>query len=281
MPERVDAIVIGTGQAGPALCARLDREGLKTVVIERKLIGGTCVNNGCIPTKTLIASAHAAHVARRGGEYGFYGGRDPGRHARGQGAQGWGGQAVLGRPDRLDRRHEERDARARARALHRTAHGRGERPHARGRQGVHQRGRKGVGARPSRREGSPVPHQHHDDGGGFPARAPGDRRRELHRPRVRADVSPLRLEGDRGRARAAAHRARGRRRLRRDPRDPRARGDRDPHRRRVHGALEERRRGSSSGSNARTARRSPRAATCCSRWVGCRTRRTSGSKARA
>ena len=71
MPERCDAIVIGTGQAAPSLCARLDREGLKTVVIERKRIGGTCVNNGCIPTKTLIASAHAAHMARRGGEYGF------------------------------------------------------------------------------------------------------------------------------------------------------------------------------------------------------------------
>jgi pyruvate/2-oxoglutarate dehydrogenase complex dihydrolipoamide dehydrogenase (E3) component len=71
MPERVDAIVIGTGQAAPALCARLDAAGLKTVVIERKLVGGTCVNNGCIPTKTLIASAHAAHMARRGREYGF------------------------------------------------------------------------------------------------------------------------------------------------------------------------------------------------------------------
>jgi pyruvate/2-oxoglutarate dehydrogenase complex dihydrolipoamide dehydrogenase (E3) component len=71
MPERFDAIVIGTGQAAPALCARLDGAGLKTVVIERKLIGGTCVNNGCIPTKTLVASARAAHVARRGGEYGF------------------------------------------------------------------------------------------------------------------------------------------------------------------------------------------------------------------
>jgi len=71
MPERLDAIVIGTGQAAPALCARLDGAGLKTVVIERKLVGGTCVNVGCIPTKTLVASAHAAHLARRGGEYGF------------------------------------------------------------------------------------------------------------------------------------------------------------------------------------------------------------------
>lgn len=74
MAERFDAIVIGVGQAAPALCARLDKEGLKTALIERKLIGGTCVNVGCTPTKTLIASARAAHIARRGGDYGFAGG---------------------------------------------------------------------------------------------------------------------------------------------------------------------------------------------------------------
>jgi pyruvate/2-oxoglutarate dehydrogenase complex dihydrolipoamide dehydrogenase (E3) component len=71
MDQQYDAIVIGTGQAGPALCARLDREGLKTAIIERRHLGGTCVNVGCIPTKTLVASARAAHVARRGAEYGF------------------------------------------------------------------------------------------------------------------------------------------------------------------------------------------------------------------
>src|SRR5688572_24772958 len=71
MTERYDAIVIGAGQAGPALCARLDKEGLKTALIERKLLGGTCVNNGCIPTKTLVASARAIHVAGRGAEFGF------------------------------------------------------------------------------------------------------------------------------------------------------------------------------------------------------------------
>jgi pyruvate/2-oxoglutarate dehydrogenase complex dihydrolipoamide dehydrogenase (E3) component len=71
MSERFDAVVIGAGQAGPALCARLDREGLKTALIERKLLGGTCVNTGCIPTKTLVASARAIQVARRGAEYGF------------------------------------------------------------------------------------------------------------------------------------------------------------------------------------------------------------------
>src|SRR5690349_9913677 len=71
MAERFDAIVIGAGQAGPALCARLDSEGLKTAIVERKLLGGTCVNVGCIPTKTLVGSARAIHMARRGGEYGF------------------------------------------------------------------------------------------------------------------------------------------------------------------------------------------------------------------
>ncbi len=71
MPETFDAIVIGAGQAGPALCARLDKEGLKTALIERKFLGGTCVNNGCVPTKTMVASARAAHMARRGADYGF------------------------------------------------------------------------------------------------------------------------------------------------------------------------------------------------------------------
>jgi pyruvate/2-oxoglutarate dehydrogenase complex dihydrolipoamide dehydrogenase (E3) component len=71
MPEHFDAIVIGAGQAGPALAARLGSEGLTTAIIERKLVGGTCVNVGCIPTKTLVGSARAIHMARRGGEYGF------------------------------------------------------------------------------------------------------------------------------------------------------------------------------------------------------------------
>jgi pyruvate/2-oxoglutarate dehydrogenase complex dihydrolipoamide dehydrogenase (E3) component len=65
-----DAIVIGAGQAGPSLAVRLAQSGRKTAIVERKRLGGTCVNNGCIPTKTLIASARAAHVARNAGEYG-------------------------------------------------------------------------------------------------------------------------------------------------------------------------------------------------------------------
>jgi pyruvate/2-oxoglutarate dehydrogenase complex dihydrolipoamide dehydrogenase (E3) component len=68
--SRFDALIIGTGQAGPPLAARLSKAGMKVAVVERKRFGGTCVNNGCIPTKTLVASAYAAHLARRGGEYG-------------------------------------------------------------------------------------------------------------------------------------------------------------------------------------------------------------------
>ena len=70
MAQKFDAIVIGTGQSGPALAARLTKEGMKTAVIERKLFGGTCVNVGCIPTKALVASARAAHMARRGADFG-------------------------------------------------------------------------------------------------------------------------------------------------------------------------------------------------------------------
>jgi pyruvate/2-oxoglutarate dehydrogenase complex dihydrolipoamide dehydrogenase (E3) component len=65
-----DAIIIGTGQAGPALAGRLAGAGMDVAIIERKYFGGTCVNTGCIPTKTLVASAYAAHLARRAADYG-------------------------------------------------------------------------------------------------------------------------------------------------------------------------------------------------------------------
>ena len=70
MTESFDAIVIGTGQAGPALAVRLAQTGRKTAILERNRFGGTCVNTGCIPTKTLIASARAAYVARRAADFG-------------------------------------------------------------------------------------------------------------------------------------------------------------------------------------------------------------------
>ena len=70
MAQRFDAIIIGAGQAGPPLAGRLTKAGMTVAMIERKLFGGTCVNTGCIPTKTLVASAHAAHLARRGSDFG-------------------------------------------------------------------------------------------------------------------------------------------------------------------------------------------------------------------
>ena len=70
MTTHYDAIVIGTGQAGPALAARLAKAGRRVAIIERKRFGGTCVNVGCVPTKTLVASARAAHVARTGDHFG-------------------------------------------------------------------------------------------------------------------------------------------------------------------------------------------------------------------
>ena len=65
-----DAIIIGTGQAGPPLARRLASAGKKVAIIERKLFGGTCVNTGCIPTKTMVASAYATHLARRAADFG-------------------------------------------------------------------------------------------------------------------------------------------------------------------------------------------------------------------
>lgn len=71
MPTDFDAIIIGSGQSGPSLAARLAKAGQKIAIIERKHFGGTCVNTGCVPTKALVASAHVAHMARRAAEYGI------------------------------------------------------------------------------------------------------------------------------------------------------------------------------------------------------------------
>ncbi|HUJ69865.1 MAG TPA: FAD-dependent oxidoreductase [Syntrophorhabdales bacterium] len=60
-----DAIIIGSGQAGPFLAGQLTEAGMRVAIIERHLLGGNCVNTGCILTKTLIASAYAANMARR------------------------------------------------------------------------------------------------------------------------------------------------------------------------------------------------------------------------
>src|ERR1700759_717672 len=70
MTQNFDEIVIGAGQAGPSIVSRLTASGMKVAMIERGKFGGTCVNTGCMPTKTLVASAYAAHLARRGADFG-------------------------------------------------------------------------------------------------------------------------------------------------------------------------------------------------------------------
>lgn len=69
--KRFDAIVVGAGQAGPSLAGRLTAAGMTVALVERHLVGGTCVNTGCMPTKTLVASAYAAHLARRAADFGI------------------------------------------------------------------------------------------------------------------------------------------------------------------------------------------------------------------
>src|ERR1700756_491216 len=67
-----DAIVIGSGQGGTPLCQALASAGMRTAIVEREHVGGTCINEGCTPTKTMVASARVAYLARRGADYGVH-----------------------------------------------------------------------------------------------------------------------------------------------------------------------------------------------------------------
>src|SRR5882672_7017500 len=68
--ESFDAVILGSGQAGKPLALALANAGWKTAIVERKFVGGTCINFGCTPTKTMVASARVAYLARRGADYG-------------------------------------------------------------------------------------------------------------------------------------------------------------------------------------------------------------------
>ena len=91
MSNAYDAIIVGTGQAGAPLAGRLSEAGMKVAIIERKLFGGTCVNTGCTPTKTLVASAYAAHLARRAADFGLVINGEGRHHSIGRNATGVGG----------------------------------------------------------------------------------------------------------------------------------------------------------------------------------------------
>src|SRR6266704_5982478 len=70
MTTQYDAIIIGSGQAGGPLSTALAKAGHRTAIIEREHVGGTCINEGCTPTKTMVASARVAYLARRAADYG-------------------------------------------------------------------------------------------------------------------------------------------------------------------------------------------------------------------
>jgi pyruvate/2-oxoglutarate dehydrogenase complex dihydrolipoamide dehydrogenase (E3) component len=168
MSEHFDAVVIGTGQAAPALCARLDKEGVRTALVERKLLGGTCVNVGCIPTKTLVASARAVHMARRGREYGFQTGEIrvemPAVKARKDGVV----NESRGMLEKWIGAMKNVTLIRGARALYRAARRGGGREGDRGRPGVSQRRRAGAASAHAGHQGRSGSYQQHDpraDGG--------------------------------------------------------------------------------------------------------------------
>ena len=213
MPD-YDAIIIGTGQAGPALARRLVAAGWTVAIIERKLFGGTCVNTGCTPTKTLVASAYAAHVARRAADYGV----------TIDGAVKVDMKAVKARKDAIvasSRDGVERSLKTLKGCTVYEGHARfvAEKKVAvngseltADRIFINVGGARGDSPDSRPRPGS-LPHQQLDDGRRFPPCASHHPGRQLHRSRICADVSPLRKRGDRHRACAAPDRARGRGRL--------------------------------------------------------------------
>ena len=224
MPD-YDAIVIGTGQAGPSLAHRLAAAGMKVAIVERGRFGGTCVNTGCTPTKTMVASAYAAQMARRGAEYGV----------SIAGAITVDMKRVKARRDAIvdemsdgikagldgDRELHRHEGHARFVSPKEVAVG--TRP-ACGRSDLHQCRRTGGGAGDAGHRSGPLPDQLLDHGARFRAAAPRHHRRQLCRPRIRPDLPPLRQRGHHRRDGAASRRARGRGHVGYHPRHPRSRG---------------------------------------------------------
>ena len=226
MNTSYDAIIIGTGQAGPSLARRLSAAGMSVAIVERHLVGGTCVNTGCKPTKTLVASAYAAHLARRGADFGVITGPvrvDMARvHERTRkisadsraGNEAWlrsleGCDLIFGHA----RVAASGQSGGRRRQAHRTAH-------------LRQCRRPGADPRSAGRRHRSAAYQfvaaRHADA----AETPRCCRRELHRPRIRPSLPALRRGGHDHRARPALDRPGGRRRVRGGPQNPGSRGDR-------------------------------------------------------
>ena len=227
-----DAIVIGSGQAGPFLAHRLTSAGWRVALVEREHLGGTCVNDGCMPTKTLVASARAAHMARRAADYGVTLG----------GPVAVDMKAVKARKDRIvadsiDNLTRWLSDMPQLRLV--WGHGRFVGPHAVEVAGqvleaptvfINIGGRAGT-ARLARRRTGARADQHLVMALDDAARPPGGGRRQLHRTRIRADLSALRRAGHGARSRRPPDRARGPRGVARGAGDAGARRRRVPSRR--------------------------------------------------
>ena len=195
MTNRYDAIIIGTGQAGPSLAGRLTAAGMKVAIVERKRFGGTCVNNGCVPTKALVASARAAYMARRSSEFGVkIDGPVSVDMTQVKASQGRYRAEIERRCGALAQEHGERDRVRRPRALRLTARSARGRNTAGSGKDLHQRWCACV--RAAELQGCRLLDQLEHDGCRFPAGALNRHRRKLHRPRVWSDVSAVRERGD-------------------------------------------------------------------------------------
>ena len=192
MTTAFDAIIIGAGQAGPPLARRLAASGMSVAIIERGAFGGTCVNTGCIPTKTLIASAYAAHMARRAADFGVA----VDGPVRVDMSQVKARKDAIFRTVATWRRTEPQNSRQmhglpRPCALSRATRGRGRRDRSDRRADFHQCRGTSIGAETPGARSSRLSDEQLDDGGRFPAAASGDCRGQLCRARIRANVSPL------------------------------------------------------------------------------------------
>ncbi len=189
MTNTYDAIIIGTGQAGPFLAQRLAGAGMKVAIIERKLFGGTCVNTGCTPTKTMIASAYAAHMVRRAADFGVVnnGSASVDMKLR-QIEEGRDFGAVENRRRELAERHDELHGVSGTRSLRVPERSKRRLREAHGGSDIHQRGRSRSGASDARYRRSPIPYQQLHHGRRLSSASPGHHRRRLHRPGIRANV---------------------------------------------------------------------------------------------
>ena len=203
-PENFDAIIIGTGQSGKPLAGALGQAGWKTAVIERKHVGGTCINYGCTPTKTMVASARVAYLARRGADYGVHTGRRRARgHGRGLPAQAGrsssssatAANSYLQSTPNVELRLRRGAASPMRRRCESRSNAGGERLLTAPKIVINTGGRPAVPPIPGL-DRRPLPRLDEHHGARDPAVAPRGARRRLHRPRVRPDVPPLRRARD-------------------------------------------------------------------------------------